>query len=916
MPVSPNEITIDLGRDSLLSAHALETLKDRYLVAGETSPQQAFARAAAAFADDAAHAQRLYDYASKGWFMFATPLLSNGGTERGLPISCYLNYMADSRKGINEHYEETSWLSSLGGGVGGYIAARGPEATSRGSASSGAIPFISILDRYMLAFSQGKTRRGSYAAYLDISHPEIDEFLEIRKPSGGDANRKALNLHHAVVITDDFMHACINDADWHLVSPKTGEVKKTVSARGLMRKIVETRHQTGEPFILFSDTANRALPEPLKRKGLKINHSNLCVSGLTPILTSEGYFPIRDLAGQMTEIWNGEEWSEVEVCQTSEGAGLLKVELSNGASLSCTPYHKWYVVDSYHGEPREVRACELKVGDKLIKCDFPVVVGNTAPAWEHAYAAGFMSGDGTHADNTGRQQIIWLYGDKRALVEEFRTSAQTITFGEDRDTIYFGKARIAEKFTVPHNTDLNTRLEWLAGLLDSDGTVARNGSNESLQIASVHPEFLDEVRLLLNTLGCDPKITKARDAGGYLFPNGKGGVAEYTCKAVYRLLLNSNDTYNLQRLGLHTRRLKLSGNEPKRSAKQFVKVTAISDGGFEPTYCFTEPKRHMGVFNGVLTGNCTEIMLPTAADRTAVCCLSSTNVARFDEWKDDPLFIEDLMRMLDNTLDDFIAKAPPELWRAVNSARDERSVGLGAMGLHTFFQDRMIAWGSDLARAYNVMIFEHIEKKATEASLKLGAERGEAPDMAGTGHRFSHKMAVAPNASSSIFVPGGPISPSIEQFPENIFIHKTLSGAHKVYNPSLKRLLAEKGKDTKDVWKSILANDGSVQHLDFLSAKEKEVFLTAFETDQRLTIQMANDRAGFVDQGVSLNLSFPAVVDADYMLECHFMAWAGGSKSLYYIRSKTLKKAENMNIKVEQMELVAPEPEECLACEG
>lgn len=588
MPVSPNEVTIDLGRDALLSAHALETLQDRYLVEGETSPQQAFARAAAAFADDAAHAQRLYDYASKGWFMFATPLLSNGGTERGLPISCYLNYMADSREGINQHYEETSWLSSLGGGVGGYIGARGPEATSRGSASSGAIPFIAVLDRMMLAFSQGKTRRGSYAAYLDISHPEVDEFLEIRKPSGGDANRKALNLHHAVVITDEFMHACINGEDWELKSPKTGLVKKVVSARGLMRKIVETRHQTGEPFILFKDTAQRAMPEPLKAKGLKINQSNLC----------------------------------------------------------------------------------------------------------------------------------------------------------------------------------------------------------------------------------------------------------------------------------------------------------------------------------------TEIMLPTAADRTAVCCLSSTNLAKFDEWKDDPLFIEDLMRMLDNTLDDFIAKAPPELWRAVNSARNERSVGLGAMGLQTYLQDKMLVWGGDTARAYNVMIFEHLHNKTLEASAKLGAERGEAPDMAGTGLRFSHRMAVAPNASSSIFVPDGPISPSIEQFPENIFIHKTLSGSHKVYNPALKKLLADKGKDEPKVWKSILANDGSVQHLDFLSDHEKRVFLTAFETDQRLTVQMANDRAGFVDQGVSLNLSFPAYVDADYLLECHFMAWAGGTKSLYYVRSKTLKKAENMNTKVAQMELIAPEPEECLACEG
>jgi len=585
MPISPNEIVIDLGRDARLTPQALETLKDRYLVGNETSPQQAFARAAAAFADDVAHGQRIYDYVSRGWFMFATPLLSNGGTERGLPISCFLNYMADSREGINQHYEETSWLSSLGGGVGGYIAVRGAEPTSKGSASSGGIPFVCVIDRYMLAFSQGKTRRGSYAAYLDISHPDIDEFLELRKPSGGDANRKALNLHHAVNITDEFMAACIADADWNLVSPKTGKTVKTVSARGLMRKIVDTRHQTGEPFILFKDTANRAMPAPLKAKGLKIHHSNLC----------------------------------------------------------------------------------------------------------------------------------------------------------------------------------------------------------------------------------------------------------------------------------------------------------------------------------------TEIMLPTAQDRTAVCCLSSVNLALYDEWKDHPTFIEDLMRMLDNTLTVFIQQAPKELWRAVKSAINERSVGLGAMGLHTYLQNKGIAWGSDLARGYNVMMFEHLQKKTNAASIKLGAERGEAPDMEGTGERFSHKMAVAPNASSSIFLN---VSPSIEQYPENIFIHKTLSGSHKVKNPALEALLETKGKNTDAVWKDILANDGSVQHLDFLSAMEKLVFLTAFETNQLLSVEMNNDRTPFVDQGISFNLSVPAEVDAEYMLELHFAAWAGGSKSMYYVRSKAPNKAENMNNKVEQFELVVPQDEGCVACEG
>lgn len=585
MNVTPNEVVIDLGRDSRLSPHAIETLQDRYMIEGETSPQHAFARACAAFADDAAHANRLYEYVTNGWFMFATPLLSNGGTERGLPISCFLNYMADSREGINEHYKETSWLSSLGGGVGGYAAVRGPESTSKGSASSGGMPFIAILDRYMLAFSQGKTRRGSYASYMDVSHPEIDEFLELRKPSGGDANRKGLNLHHAVNLSDAFMLAVMNDEMWNLTSPKTGQVKKTVHARTLFRKIVETRHQTGEPFILFNDTANRALPAPLKAKGLKINHSNLC----------------------------------------------------------------------------------------------------------------------------------------------------------------------------------------------------------------------------------------------------------------------------------------------------------------------------------------TEIMLPTSADRTAVCCLSSVNLAKYDEWKDDERFIEDLMRMLDNTLDVFIEQAPPELWRAIASAKAERSVGLGAMGLHSFLQDRMIPWGSDLARAYNVMLFEDLQKKTNAASLKLGAERGEAPDMAGTGERFSHKMAVAPNASSSIFLG---ISPSIEQWPENIFIHKTLTGSHTIKNPSLDTLLTQLGRNTKEVWKSILKEGGSVQHLDFLTDEQKRVFETAFETNQLLTVGMANDRAGFVDQGVSLNLSFPAFVDAEYMMECHFLAWAGGSKSLYYVRSKTAKKAENMNTKVAAMELVVPEDEGCLACEG
>lgn len=577
---------MDLGRDERLTRHAVETLQDRYLVGQETSPQEGFARAAAAFADDVEHANRIYDYVSRGWFMYATPVLSNGGTDRGLPISCFLNYVPDSRKGILDHYVENGWLASMGGGIGGYWGALRSKgaSTSRGSKTSGKVAFCGVVDRQMLAFNQGGTRRGSYAAYTDISHPEIEEWIGMRKPTGGDINRKTLNLNHAVNLTDAFMEAVRDDEKWNLVDPHSGKVTATHRARDLFQKLVDTRHQTGEPYLIFIDTANRALPESLKALGLKINQSNLC----------------------------------------------------------------------------------------------------------------------------------------------------------------------------------------------------------------------------------------------------------------------------------------------------------------------------------------TEIFLPTNENRTAVCCLSSVNLATYDEWKDHPTFIEDLMRMLDNVLQDFIDKAPPEMWRAVASATAERSVGLGAMGFHTYLQDHMIAFESDHARGYNIMMFEDLREKTDAASLKLGAERGEAPDMAGTGHRFAHRMAVAPNASSSIFLH---CSPSIEPWAANAFIHKTLSGNHPVRNPSLEKLLIAKGMNTKEVWKEIIGEGGSVQHLDFLSDKEKAVFKTFIEINQIWVVRHAADRARSIDQGQSVNIAFGKEVEAEYLLEVHYRAWEWGLKSLYYLRSEAAKRAENMNSKVERNEIIL-EPPECLACEG
>ncbi|NNC73791.1 MAG: ribonucleoside-diphosphate reductase subunit alpha [Sphingomonadaceae bacterium] len=561
-------ITKDESRDELLTEFGMETLKDRYLLPGETN-QDLFVRVASAYADDAEHAQRIYDYISRLWFMPATPVLSNGGTGRGLPISCYLNSVSDSLEGIVGTWNENVWLASRGGGIGTYWGAvRGiGEPVGLNGKTSGIIPFVRVMDSLTLAISQGSLRRGSAACYLDISHPEIEEFLEVRKPSG-DFNRKALNLHHGVLVTDEFMEAVRAGAEFDLKSPKTGETRSTVDARALFQKLVETRLATGEPYIVFNDTVNRMMPKHQRDVGLKVSTSNLC--------------------------------SEI---------------------------------------------------------------------------------------------------------------------------------------TLPTGID----------------------------------------------------------------QHGK--------------------------------------------------------------------------------------------DRTAVCCLSSLNLEKWDEWNGDDMFIEDVMRFLDNVLQDYIDRAPPEMARAKYSAEQERSVGLGVMGYHSFLQSKGLGFESALAKSLNLKIFKHIQAKASEASMMLANERGPCPDAADQGvmERFSCKMAIAPTASISIICGG--TSACIEPIPANIYTHKTLSGSFIVKNKYLEAILKEKAKDSTKVWNSILENGGSVQHLEFLTPEEKDSFKTSFEIDQRWLLELAADRAPYIDQAQSLNLFIPADVEKWDLLMLHFRAWELGIKSLYYLRSKSVQRA-------------------------
>ena len=593
-----NGIVVDYSRDSLFDELGTKRLKESYMREDETSPQERFAYVSKAFGSNPEHAQRLYDYSSKHWLSYSTPILSYGRSKRGLPISCFLPYLDDTAEGLVDTLAEVNWLSMLGGGVGIGIGIRSAD-----DKSVGVMPHLRTYDAASLAYRQGRTRRGSYAAYLDISHPDILIFLEMRKPTG-DPNMRTLNLHHGINITDDFMQLVERsmldkDADdtWELRDPHSGEVRDAIPARELWQRILEIRMQTGEPYLHFIDTSNREMPQFQKDLGLSIKQSNLC----------------------------------------------------------------------------------------------------------------------------------------------------------------------------------------------------------------------------------------------------------------------------------------------------------------------------------------SEIILPTDKKRTAVCCLSSVNLEYYDDWKNDKLFLRDMAEMLDNVLQYFIDNAPVHVKRAKYSASRERSIGVGALGFHAYLQKSNVAFESALAKSRNMQIFKHIRKKLDEANKDLGAERGEAPDAVGTGLRFSHVSAIAPNASSSIIM--GNTSPSIEPYRANAYRQDTLSGSSLNKNRYLDKIIKEKCEndaklDYQDIWSSIIANDGSVQHLDILDDWQKDVFKTSMEIDQRWVVEHAADRQSYIDQAQSVNLFFRPDVNVKYLHAIHFMAWKMGLKTLYYCRSEKIGKADKVSKRIErevikELDMKAiVEGDTCLACEG
>lgn len=721
-------------------------LERGYLSEGETPEQRIrdIADTAEEILGIEGFSDKFYYYMGRGYYSLSSPVWSNFGKDRGLSISCFGSYTGDSIPSILGTASEVGVMSKFGGGTSGYfgkVRPRGSDITNNGK-TSGSVHFMKLFEQMTDTISQGNTRRGRFSPYLPIDHPDIEEFLEI-----GTEGNPIQNMTHAVTVTDEWLQDMVN-----------GDLEK----RKIWAKVLTRRTQLGFPYIMFSDNANNNTVDVYKDKGMKINNSNLCVAPYTKILTDKGYKEIESLKDKSINVWNGKEWSNVTIKQTGTDQEMLRVKTSNGSELDSTHYHKYYVLEETSTGKRtkpsrykEVRAKDLKVGDKLIKFDLPVIEGDKK--LEFAYDNGFFSGDGTVNKNI---QVLYLYNEKRNLKDNFNSVYKWSENGGQDRLVGYTKS-LEDKYFVPTNEyTIESRLDWLAGYLDADGTVTNNNGSQSLQAASTNKEFLKDVQLMLQTLGVDSKVTLSKKAGMTVMPanDGTGEYKEYYTQELYRILINGNSLYKLIQLGLKCNRLEWDVKKPNRECSQFVKVTGIEElENTMDTFCFTEPKRHMGMFNGILTGQCSEIFLPNNEEESFVCCLSSMNLVHYEEWKDTDA-VEVLTYFLDAVMSEFISDLEKMrdsediekresfrlMERAYNFSKRHRALGLGVLGWHSYLQSKMIPFESVEASRLNTQIFSFIKKKAYKASKELAQLFGEPKLLQGYGRRNSTLLALAP----------------------------------------------------------------------------------------------------------------------------------------------------------------------------
>ncbi len=794
----------------------------------------------------------------------STPVHANTGTDRGCTVSCSGGYVPDSIDGFYSSRYETALLTKEGFGTSAYlgdIRGRGSKIRGGGKAT-GSAPVFKGFVQDSVDVSQGNARRGAWVGSIEIDHKDWDEICDFVEEYPDDVNA-------GWIVKDNFINALQN---------KDGDAIRRFG------KAMKCKMKTGKGYYTFIDKINRARPQMYKDLGLEVKASNLCVAPETMILTDKGYLRIEDLEGQKVNVWNGEEFTETTVAKTGVNQKLIKVITDSGYELECTPYHKFYVQNLYDGVITEVRAADLSAGDKLIKFDLPILDGTLH--LEHAYDNGFFSGDGCFFKGVS---IVYLYGEKKSLISRLTAEYSTITEDSSVDRVTLRTTHLRDKFWVPSvEFDIKSRLDWLAGILDADGCVYRNGSNEALAIVSVEKQFLLDIQLMLQSLGISAKVVDHQDAGEYSLPmnNGTDEYGKFHCRQSYRLLINSYDTYKLHRLGLICSRLVLTGTVPKRSASRFVKIVSVEDTGrTDDTYCFKEMKRGMGMFNGILTGQCQEITLFSDADHTFTCVLSSINLARWDVLHKRAIFIATVF--LDCVAQEFIerGKTIKGLERAVRFTEKGRALGLGVMGLHTLFQKRRIPFGSFEAHMLNIEIFKRLNEESLEASQWMASAFGEPEWCKGYGVRNTHRLAVAPTKSTSLIMGG--VSEGINPDPAMTFTQTTAAGEIDRINPELLLLMKEKGVYSKKHMQEIIDADGSVQKVSWLTEDEKKVFKTAFEIDMRDVLRLARARQKYLDQMQSLNLFFSSEESEEYIAQIHKEAFLDeGILSLYYCYSR------------------------------
>lgn len=862
-------------------------LSKGYVREGQTAEERVreIAEAAQGYLKIDGFADKFVDYMSKGWYSLSSPVWANYGLDRGLPVSCNGSYITDTMDSILSKATEIGFMTKLGAGTSAYFGDLRPRGSSisSGGESSGPVHFMELFDKIISVISQSNIRRGSMAAYMPVDHPDILEFLQIKS-----IGNPIQDLSIGVCISDEWMKGLLN---------------KDKDKLKIWGAIIKKRFESGYPYIFFSDTANNAAPMCYKNKGKKIHASNLCVAPETLLLTKNGYIPIAELENTNVKIWNGKQWSKVTPIKTGENQKLIKVILSNGLYLECTPYHKWYTVKDYNDQRNnkliEKRTHELKIGDKLCKFKFPIIDGKEK--FVSPYTHGLFCADGCIVD--GKYKRISLYGEKKNLVQFLDIQKDNGEDSNGRRNIVLSQ-ELANKFDVPLNSSIKTKLDWLAGYLDGDGTISRNGTNESIQAVSIEFEFLKNIQLLLQTLGVESKIAPMAEAGDKLLPDGRGGYKLYPCKESKRILISSNGLYQLSLLGFKTNRLKFKERLPQRDASKFVTILDVLDENrIDDTYCVNEPLEHMAVFNGILTGQCSEIQLSASEDESFVCVLSSMNLLHFDDWKNTDA-VETMMYFLDTVTTEYINKTVnlKYMSAAHNFAKRQRAVGLGVLGWHSLLQSKMVPFESMEAKFLNSEIFSLINEKSLKASKELAELYGEPELLISTGERMATRIAIAPTTSSSFIL--GQVSRGIEPLNSNYFVDKLAKGNYTYKNPYLKKLLKLKDKDNQDVWKSILDAGGSVQKLDFLSETEKDIFKTFGEISQKEIVIQACQRQRHIDQGQSLNLMIPPGTPPKDVSQLLIYGWENGIKTFYY------QKGAN------PAQLLAREINACKSCEA